>query len=504
MSIPTLHPHLSWSTTPPEVWRAWQLRRLRDYLTNRIVPFSAHYRRLFEENNFHPHDLHSLEDWSLIPFTSKSDLTVPREQQREFVLMPDEKILRREWKTIRHALMHGRAAAKEELEKEFRPILLTSTTGRSSDPVPFVFTKHDIANLEITGRRLMEAGRSQKDFRHVNAFPFAPHLGFWQAHYASIGFGTFMLSTGGGKALGTDGNINMIDKTQPDVLIGMPTFTYHLMLQAVEEGRHWPNLKRIVLGGEKVAEGLRARLKDLAEALGSTEVLILSTYGFTEAKAAFPECASESGTSGFHLSPDLGIVELVDPKTGKLVEEGQAGEIVFTPLDARGTVVMRYRTGDIAEGGLTWKRCPLCGRTCPRLLGPISRVSEVRELHLDKIKGVLVNFNILEHLLDDQKGIAAWQIELGKRNGDPHEVDELTLHVTPDAGIEFADLEHRIARRFMEVTEIKPNRILFHELPEMRERLGIGRLLKEQKLLDLRKGLQAANSQQTTGNSNSA
>ncbi len=401
--------------------------------------------------------------------------------------MPEEKALKREWATIRQALLHGPASAREKIEKEFRPVLLTSTTGRSSDPVPFLFTKHDVANLETAGRRMMEAGRSQKDFRHVNAFPFAPHLAFWQAHYAGMAFGTFMVSTGGGKSLGTEGNIALIEKVQPEVIIGMPTFIYHLMHEAADEGRRWPNIKRIVLGGEKVAEGLRARLLDLATSLGSKEVLILSTYGFTEAKMALPECATEAGSSGFHMSPDMGIVELVDPRTGHPVDEGEPGEIVYTPLDARGTVVMRYRTGDIAEGGLTWARCPHCGRTCPRLLGPISRVSEVRELHLDKVKGALVNFNILEHLLDDQKGIAAWQIELNKRNGDPLEVDELILHVTPDSGIEANDLEHRIARRFAEVSEIKPNKVLFHGMPEMRDRLGVGRLLKEQKVLDLRK-----------------
>ncbi|MDZ4289900.1 MAG: AMP-binding protein, partial [Prosthecobacter sp.] len=359
--MPLLHPHPSWSTTPPEVWRAWQLRKLRDYLSHRVLPFSAHYRRLFADHDLHPEDLHSLEDWTLAPFTTKGDLTVPREQQREFVLIPDQKKLSREWKVIRHALLHGRAATHEELEKEFRPILLTSTTGRSAEPVPFIYTKHDITNLEIAGRRMMEAGKSQHDFRHVNAFPFAPHLAFWLAHYASIGFGTFMVSTGGGKSLGTDGNINLIEKIQPDVLIGMPTFTYHLLREAVEGGRRWPNLKRIVLGGEKVAEGLRARLLALTAELGSKDVLIMSTYGFTEAKMAFPECATEKGSSGFHLSPDLGIVEVVDPQSGRTVADGEPGEIVFTPLDARGTVVLRYRTGDIAEGGLSWKRCPYCG-----------------------------------------------------------------------------------------------------------------------------------------------
>lgn len=482
--LPALKP--AWDATPPDIWREWQLRRLRRYLADRVLPFSAHYRRLFAECGLEPGDLKSLDDWSEAPFTTKGDLTVPREQQREFVLLPDAEILGRDWGVRLQALLHGRAAARAALDREFRPVLLTSTTGRSSEPVPFLYSKHDLDNLDITGRRLMECGRSQKDFRHLNAFPFAPHLAFWQAHHAGLSFGTFMVSTGGGKAMGTDGNLRLIDRIQPDVLIGMPTFLYHLLREGLEQGRHWPNLKRLVLGGEKVASGLRARLARLARDLGARDTHIISTYGFTEAKMAFPECPAGTEASGFHLSPDLALIELVEPRTGRPVGAGEPGEIVFTPLDARGTVVLRYRTGDIAEGGLSWERCPHCGRLGPRLLGPISRVSEVRELHLDKIKGTLVNFNLLEHLLDDQKGVAAWQIELRKRDDDPLEVDELILHVAPENGVNVEDLQHRVARRVAEATEVSPNAVEFHDLPNLRARLGVGTLLKEAKLLDRR------------------
>lgn len=478
-----------WNSTPPDAWRHWQLTQLRDYLRHRVIPFSAHYRRVFGEQDIHPFDINSLDDWSHVPMTSKKDLATPR----DFVLVPDELVLRRDPATWLDALMHGRAAAKEHAEAEFRPILLTSTTGRSSDPVPFLYTKHDLRNLDISGSRLMLAGRSQRDFKHINLFPYAPHLAFWLAHHAGLGFGTFMLSTGGGKTLGTDGNIKLIDKIQPDILIGMPTFIYHVLREAYETGRQWPNLKRLVLGGEKVADGLRARLRDLATGLGSPDARVMATYGFTEAKMAFPECVGEShDASGYHLSPDLGIIELIDPVTGELVPDGHAGEIVFTPLNARGTVVLRYRTGDIAEGGLTWEKCPNCGRTCPRLIGPISRVSEVRELHVDKLKGTLVNFNLLEHLLDDQKGIAAWQIELRKRHDDPLETDEVHLHLTAEPGVRESELELAVSRRFHEATEITPNGLHFHSLSEMRDQLGVGRLLKEEKLVDHRPKAQPA------------
>lgn len=479
----TLRHTPDWNASPREAWQCWQLVRLRDYLSRRVVPFSAHYGRLFKKHGIHPLDIKSLDDWSRVPLTSKKDLANPR----DFVLMPDEAVLRREPGMIFDALLHGRAAAKEHAEAEFRPILLTSTTGRSSDPVPFLYTKHDLRNLDLSGTRLMLAGRSQREFRHMNLFPYAPHLAFWLAHHAGLGFGTFMLSTGGGKTLGTDGNIKLIDKIQPDILIGMPTFIYHVLREAHEGGKRWTNLKRLVLGGEKVAEGLRARLRDLAAALGSPDVHVMATYGFTEAKMAFPECVGESHDSfGYHLSPDLGLVELIDPKTGELVPDGHPGEIVFTPLNARGTVVLRYRTGDIAEGGLTWEKCPNCGRACPRLLGPISRVSEVKELRIDKLKGTLVNFNVLEHLLDDQRGISAWQIELRKRHDDPLETDEVHLHLSAEPGVQESDLELAVSRRFHEATEITPNELHFHTLAEMREHLGIGRLIKEEKIADHR------------------
>ena len=57
----------------------------------------------------------------------------------------------------------------------------------------------------------------------------------------------------------------------------------------------------------------------------------------------------------------------------------------------------------------------------PRLVGQISRSSEIREMNLDKIKGTLVDFNELEHVLDDAPHVGAWQVELRKVHDDPLE-----------------------------------------------------------------------------------
>ncbi|MES2996750.1 MAG: AMP-binding protein [Verrucomicrobiota bacterium] len=473
-----------WDTSSRDELHQHQDALLQRFLSDRVVPFTAYYSKLFKERGLSPDDIRGTDDLQRLPFTSKADLTNPR----DFVIIPDEEALRHQWPTLRYALTHGPAATKLALEEELRPILLTSTTGRSSAPVPFLYTKHDIGNLETSGRRLMELCQSDPSWRHINAFPFAPHLAFWQAHYAGTGFTTFMLSTGGGKSMGTDGNLRVISKIDPDAIIAMPTFLYHLFQQAAAENLRWTKLKRIVLGGEKVPAGMRRKLLSLCEQIGADDVAIVSTYGFTEAKMAWTECKTPNGAapSGYHLYPDLCFIEVIDPITGERVPDGQPGEIVCTPLDARGTVVLRYRTGDLIEGGITYEPCPHCGRTCPRLLGNISRVSDIRELQIGKLKGTLVDFNALEHLLDDTDGLGAWQIELRKRDDDPLETDQVFVHAVPLNGNSPESLRQDISHRFGQNVEFTPNDIIFHTWDEMRKLQGVGKELKEQKVVDRR------------------
>ncbi|PYM12089.1 MAG: phenylacetate--CoA ligase, partial [Verrucomicrobia bacterium] len=155
--------------------------------------------------------------------------------------------------------------------------------------------------------------------------------------------------------------------------------------------------------------------------------------------------------------------------------------------DARGTVVLRYRTGDFIDGGLVYEPCPHCGRRMPRLVGNISRSSEVKEMRLDKLKGTLVDFNQLEHVLDDAEHVGAWQLELRKRNDDPLEVDELVLHVQKADSVADEKLIRDLNNRFVARTEVHLNRIVFHDADAMRELHGVGVQLKEQKIVDHRK-----------------
>lgn len=482
-----------WDQLDSSTMRNLQLKQLRHFLKQVVLPFSKNYRDLFRKHGISPDEIQSWNDLNKIPFTSKKDLlTSPENPDRtkDFVIVPDTELLRRRPSTIFRALTRGPRRAKSMLEEEYRPIMMTSTTGRSSEPVPFFYTHHDIENLKHTGRRLMEICESQTDFRHINMFPFAPHLAFWQAHYAGTGFNTFCISTGGGKVMGTSGNVLLIEKIKPEALIGMPTFIYHVLTEAISEGIRCDTLKRLVLGGEKVPNGMRRKLRALAAQMGSENVEVMATYAFTESKTAWPECpdhgTNPSEPSGYHLYPDLGIIEIVNPETGEQVADGEAGEIVYTPLDSRGSVILRYRTGDCISGGVTYEPCPQCGRRCPRLTGRISRVSDIHRLQIGKIKGTLVNFNDLEHILDDIDGIGAWQIELRKVNDDPMEPDEIVVHVQCDSEQNEEQLSDKISLQFQSDAEIRPNRIEFHDTETLKKMQGVGVSIKEDKIVDHR------------------
>jgi phenylacetate-coenzyme A ligase PaaK-like adenylate-forming protein len=476
-------PH--WLSLDRETLHAWQMLQLRRYLSRVVLPFSAHYRELFAERGIRAGGLRDFSSLERIPFSCKADFL---KGAREFVLTPDEMVLRRRPGTLLAALVRGRETVKEGFEREFRPLMMTSTTGRAAEPAPFFYTAQDIRTLSVAGARVMRICGARRDMRMLNMFPFAPHLAFWQTHYAGMEFGVFMISSGGGKGLGTEGNLRLMRKIEPDVLIGMPTFIYHVMCAAVEDGMRCAKLSKIVLGGEKAPSGMRRRLRALARELGAENIDVLPTYGFTEAKMAWTQCAcaDPAESSGYHLSPDLGIVEVIDPATGRQVADGEPGEIVWTPLEARGSVVLRYRTGDIVSGGIVHGNCPHCGRNMPRLMGEISRTSEIKEMRLEKLKGTLVDFNQLEHVLDDCEEVATWQLEIRKTHDDPLELDELILHVQKADGASEEAVRAVLDEHFAAETETHPNAIVFHSGEELRRMQGVGTLLKEQRVVDHR------------------
>jgi phenylacetate-coenzyme A ligase PaaK-like adenylate-forming protein len=296
----------------------------------------------------------------------------------------------------------------------------------------------------------------------------------------------FTLHTGGGRAMGTDGILRALEKMRPTHLTGIPGYVYHLIRQGIEEGRDLSSIEVIFLGGDRVTVGYREKLASMLKENGSNNPRVISVLGFTESKKCWIECPGGRET-GFHTYPDLDLFEVVDPETGEQLPDGTTGELVYTPLDGRGSLILRYRTGDLVDGGMTREPCPACGRTVPRFSSDLSRASNQTDMSLTKIKGTLVNLNVITDLLTDSDRVDEWQVVLSKRNDDPLEVDEMGISVSLCEGQAVDGIEEWLTSRIAEAAEIRPSRVEVIDRAEILERLGMETQLKEKRIVDLRK-----------------
>ncbi|OGX26524.1 MAG: hypothetical protein A3D10_01390 [Omnitrophica WOR_2 bacterium RIFCSPHIGHO2_02_FULL_48_11] len=473
-----------------------QNQKLRQFINEQLYPFSPHYKKLFDQNRIDPRQIRTIEDLKHIPFSSKLDLldNKPGENRfREFVLQPDPEKIKKAWPPAKLLSLAGEKIVKgadyvqEKISREYRPNFMTFTTGTTNRPTPFLYSRYDVDNLYLYGERMISAMSIGSQDKLVNMFPYAPHLAFWQVAFGGVAGCVLIMSTGGGKVMGTDGNIKVLSMMQPAVIIGVPSYVYHVLRTANEQGVKLPSVKKVVLGAGRVDESLKARLRYELEGMGAQGVSVFGTYGFTEARCAWVECPTVPGiTSGYHLYPDKEIFEIIDPQTGEVKGEGGDGEIVYTTIDSRGSAVLRYRTGDFVKGGITWEPCPHCQKTVPRLSSDITRISDTKDLNLSKVKGQLVNFDNFAAALNEFNEIREWQIEIKKRNNDPHDLDEMFIYLCPNKGVDTAKLEREIKSKIMLATEVSPNAIMFVSFEEMVNRLQLETANKEKRILDNR------------------
>lgn len=476
--------------------RKLQNQKLHCFLNTYLYPFSPYYRKVFDQNKINPRLIRTIEDLPKIPFISKRDfIHIPQDEERfkAFILQPDKAKIRAHWPAAKlmalvcTSIVSGRQAVEEKLIREFKPIFMTFTTGTTNRPVPFLYSHYDIQNLYTSGSRMLSLFKIQSSENILNVFPYAPHLAFWQVVFGALASNALALSTGGGKVMGTEGNIAAMMKMKPSVVLGVPSYIYHVMREAGEKGCRLPFIKKIVLGASRVTPGFKAKLAEIVEAAGASQVSILGTYGFTEARSAWAECpTSLDVSSGYHLYPDKEIFEVVDPHTGEVKKEGEDGELVYTALEARASAVIRYRTGDFVKGGITLEPCPHCGGTVPRISSDITRLSDIKDLQLSKIKGTLVNLSHFDALFSEIPSVEEWQVEIKKKNDDKFEMDELVVYACARQGAPQSQLEDQIRKKMLLATEIAPNAVHVLTREEMVKRLELETANKEKRILDKR------------------
>lgn len=462
-----------------------QNQKLRWFFRHKL-PYSSFFRGVMAREKLHWSDFKTTDDLRKLPLISKADIApteAERAKPRQFILQPDEHLLKK-YATKRELLgLLGmklrRQDPKPMLAKEYKPLHIHFTTGRTALPTPFTYSAYDLNLLRETGRRAFNVAGFSSDNVGLNAFPYSPHLGFWLAYYGLLEAGLTSLATGGGKVMGTQKIMDSLERLKVNVLVVIPGYSYHVLRQAVKQKRDFSNLKYVVFGAERVSSAFREKVKELLIQVGANEVQILATYASTEAKTAWIQCAEHTG---YHLYPDLEFIELVDPD-GKRVVDGP-GEIVYTALDWRGTVVVRYRTGDMALG-IEYDPCPSCGRTVPRILSDIQRKSDIKEFNLTKIKGEQVNLNNVFPIMSGIKGLDEWQLVIRKRNNDQFDLDEIVVAASPKDGANFAQIEDSIKKQMH--AEMQVSVIVEQKTTEqLIDSLGMETELKEKRIVDSR------------------
>ncbi len=486
-----MDPWKSISGLSQEECRASQSKKLHTFLNQYIYPFSPHYRALFDKHKINPKKIKTISDLKHIPFTSKADFV--ESDPKDFVLQPDADKIKKAWPLPKISQMafqkifRGEKYLQHNLSKEFRPVFMTFTTGTTNKPVPFFYSNYDIKNLETSGARLLGLFDVDQNQKFVNMFPYAPHLAFWQVVLGGFASCNLILSTGGGKVMGTDGNIAAIEKMRPTLILGVPSYVYHVLRTAKERGINMDYMKKIVLGASKVTTAFKIKLAQLLESMGARDVSVFGTYGFTESRAAWGECPTALDiSSGYHLYSDKEIFEVIDPKTGEVKGEGEDGELVYTSLDSRASSVIRYRTGDFVKGGIVFGECPHCKRITLRISSDITRLSDVKGLNLSKVKGSLVNLGNFAAIFSELDLIEEWQIELRKKNNDAFDMDELVMYVCAKDNCVEEELRNEIVKVMSLATEVSPNEIIFVSMKEMVARLEIETANKEKRIIDNR------------------
>ncbi|KZX15860.1 phenylacetate-coenzyme A ligase [Methanobrevibacter cuticularis] len=355
-----------------------QLKKLQD-VVKRAYENIPYYHKKYKELNIHPNDIQSLEDIEKLPFTTKDDL--------------------------REGYPFGMFAvpSREIIE-------VHSSSGTTGKPVVSGYTRKDIdCWSELVARGLTMMGIDENDIIQ-NTHGYGLFTGGFGVHYGSHKIGSIVIPISTGQSRR---QIEIMKDFGTTVVIFTPSYGMYLAELAKEEGFDSKdiNLKAIGFGAEMWTEEMR---QEIQTRFGAPAYNI---YGLTELMG--PGIAVEcSAQDGLHISEDYVYPEIIDPKTGKTLEENKNGELVLTNLEREGMPLIRFRTKDITS--INRQSCQ-CGRNTARMERITGRTDD-----MIKVKGVAVFPSQIEKALLKVNNIEPhYQIIVTR----PHLMDEIEVKV---------------------------------------------------------------------------
>lgn len=312
---------------------------------------------------------------------------------------------------LRDAYPLGLAAVPES-----EIVRIHSSSGTTGTPVIIPYTQQDVIDWAVQFARCYEMAGITKDDR----IQITPGYGLWTA---GIGFqlgaerlGAMAVPMGPGN---TDKQIRFMKDMQSTVLCATSSYALLLAEEIAKRGvRDELNLKRAVIGSERWGHKMRQRI---ANELG---VKIYDIYGLTEVygPGIGVSCDYECG---MHVWDDYCYFEIVDPKTGKVLPDGEIGELVITTLRKEGAPLVRYRTHDLSR--IIPGECE-CGSPFPRIDTLIGRTDD-----MVKVKGVNIFPAQIEEIIKFTDGASSeYQVMIDHLEGK----DIMTVFFETDASVE--------------------------------------------------------------------
>jgi phenylacetate-CoA ligase len=157
-----------------------------------------------------------------------------------------------------------------------------------------------------------------------------------------------------------------VEALQKHKVVWMTGYAVSFFLLArfiLDQGLKLPPLKAIITTSEKLTPEMRSVMEK------AYHCKVYEEYSTVESALFASEC--EHGR--LHVSPDVGIVEILRPD-GTPCEPGEVGEVVATCLFRSYQPLIRFRLGDLAA----WdpELCP-CGRQMPVIKEVVGRIEDV-------------------------------------------------------------------------------------------------------------------------------
>ncbi len=280
------------------------------------------------------------------------------------------------------------------------------SSGSTGSPVVMAYTDEDLDQwAECMARCYRMAGVAQGDPIQITP-SFGLFNGGFGFYHGARKAGLFIIPTGSGN---TPRQIRLMNDFGVKALMGVVSYGIRIMEVLAEEKSAIPSLKIGMFGAETFSDGMREKIQN---GLG---IEAFDIYGMTETGGVGTTGMDCCCHSGIHVWEDQYIVEIIDPASGKPVEDGKQGEIVLTSLTRRAIPIIRFRTGDLTRV-LTRRVCD-CGRTALRIDRVTGRVDDMLivkgvnffpkqvEQALMEIPGVLSNYQIVVEEMDGVRDV---------------------------------------------------------------------------------------------------